>query len=266
MTRINHRIASALAAILIVQMGLLTPAIGVASAQHTPDEGDGYNPVDDWLHGDDGEIEEEQTTLEKVRAEAERSVPDSMTMAMAGISGASDRFIGDVWDLTPFAEEETNAQAARQFRAAVHNNSGVLISELNNRTSVSSAYDTHAISFEMDGSENVTVYAVGNVTTTDNGTSTRVESLTLVNETSFESEYNRTVDEHWVVDDRAAEDLDEVTRDVAERLRNDEDIGTAYQAKLGGRYCEAGNPISGEIVSPENCDVRSTLWLPKEDI
>jgi len=238
-------------ALFVLLSGIVLSAPAGATANETSSD-----PIDDWMNAveEDQSEEDDSGLLSRVKNAIGSAAPQSAVNGFAALDGQLDRYISN-----PLADPPRNEEVAKDFERAVQANNKTLESEINSKTEVTTDFDTHAIIIAHEDSDPVSVFLVGDV---NNGT---ISNLQVLDRDTFNAT-NRTVDEHWVVDGDAATNLPQITETIAERIQNREEVGSSYQSRLGGRYCSAQAPWSGDIADLKNCDVRSTVWLPDEEV
>lgn len=226
-------------------------ALCLVAMAATPATAASNDPIDDWMSTvEESQAEEPDGIFDRIKAAA----PDSAVSAFAAFDGQLDRAISN-----PFADEPTNEETATEFERAVQANNATFEATVNERANVTTAYDTHAVMITHEDSDPVTVFLVANVS---NG---NISNLRVLDRDEFNAT-GRETDELWVVDGDAAPNLPELTTAIAERINSGESMGTSYQRRLGGRYCSAQAPWSGDVIDLKNCDVRSTIWMDKQAV
>lgn len=248
MTRIPiQKTRAVLLAVLLITASVAVPISAAAStAGNTPSD-----PIDGWLDSVDKTNEEDDDggILSRIASLA----PAGSIDVLAAIDGQMDRAISN-----PFRDIPSNKEQARKFGQTVEENNETIEEKINDETNVTTAYDSHAVIIgHEDGGDAVAVYLVGDVS---NG---NISNIRVLDEPEFNST-GREIDELWVVDGDAAEDLPELVDTIAERIKDGDALGPSYQRRLGGRYCSLQSPFSDSIVALENCDIRSTMWLDEQ--
>lgn len=245
----SAKLTLTVALIGLLVLSAVTPAfVGMAAAQEKDS-----NPLDDILAANDEEPDD--SFIGKAKA----AVPDYLTDSMAVIDGQLSRMYAGLSDKNPFKDDpKTNEEFATDFDRAVEDRGETFISLINENTNASTAYDTHQVTFAHEGSDTHVVYLVADI---DNET---VQSTEVLSESEF-NETGRSVDAEWVVDERGAEELGELTRNLADRIEDDRPLDRTKQAQLVGRFCELSNPMSKEPPGA-SCDIRSSLWMDHESL
>ena len=242
--KIPRTLALALVGLLV--LSAVSPMfVGTATANHD-EEGD--NPIDEILASDDEQ--EEDGLIAKMKG----YVPDYLVQGMAGLDGQLQRAYAGLSEKNPFADPApTNKENAVTFANSVDVYEDTYVGLVNNESTPSEHYDTHQITFAHEASDPYTVYLVADI---------KNASVTTV-ETYEEDEFNKTgrsVDAEWVVDGAAAEDLSELTGDLANHIKEGKPVDKSKQAQLAGKYCDAKEVTSSDAPG-EHCDIRSDLWM-----
>lgn len=245
MRRQQNSLASLLLAVLLVSATAAVPMSAAAA------DSSGNDPIDDWMATVDEENDgEDDGILSRITSYA----PEASIDVLAAVDGQADRVLSN-----PFRDVPTNQDTANEFEKVVEQNSDTYEEKINEEANLTTGYDTHAIIIGHEDSDSVGVFLVGDV---NDG---NISNIRVLNESEF-NETGRETDELWVVDGDAAENLPELADTIAERISNGDSVGESYQRRLGGRYCSFQSPFSKSIVSLEECDVRSTIWLEEQAV
>lgn len=251
----------------VALIAALIAALAVAPAAVAADDDSNSDPLDEILN----ETAENDTVTDTDDSDDEGLIAGLYSAAADRVAGATQSilFIDGLIERTmasvnPFVEHPTNAESAAAFSEAVADEESTYIDLLNAETTPRESWDTHRFTFAHDESDPATVYLVANVT--DDGTEdAAVADIAVLSEAAF-AETERTVDEEWVVHGSLATETNDLTHTLAERYRANEDFDRLYQSRLAGQYCDVSNPITGDVVDTDSCDVRSTLWLDRDAV
>lgn len=226
-------------------------ALCLVATAATPAAAASSDPIDDWMSTvEESQDEDPDGFFDRIKGMA----PDSAVGGFAALDGQLARYVSN-----PFADVPTNAETATEFERAVQANNATFEATVNEKSNVTDAYDTHAVMIAHEDSDPVTVFLVANAS---NG---NISNLRVLDRDEFNAT-GRETDELWVVEGDAAPNLPTLTTEIAERINSGESVGKSYQKRLGGRYCSAQAPWSGDVIDLRNCDVRSTIWMDKQAV